>query len=339
MGVTYGFYNGKDRLYDARQLSEFFEGIILEGVIAGIGDLFTCRPIGGNDISIGTGFGYFKGFFVYNETSYTYNIPNNLFESYDKFTNIEISSNPQTEYPSGNPLDLGDIRVVGVSNSASSYGQCYIVIELDEINRLFNIKATKISEFNSNIQIPIALVYKDDNNYTRIQNLVGYSGKWRAPCDNGYFLDLEITGPNIIHSPTLSHNINNVYDYIHDSMYEFYCDYFDPAKSGSKTNEFTSLLNRLSWYLYHHDGGSSQYDKFVSFCDTRENKPTKIPVTLEANSYEKTITYTVSDNKIVTVESTSVVAIKNIKINPNSIYISYDKLTTSCKIFLIIHDA
>lgn len=337
MGVTYGFYNGKDRLYDARQLSRVFEGVVSEGIIAGIGDLFTCRSTGGNNILIGTGFGYFKGFYVYNETTYTYSISNDLFESYN-FSDIEISKNPQTEYPSGNPLDLGDISVVGISSSAR-YGQCYIVIELDEINRLFTIKAIKISDFNDNTQIPIAIVFRDDNTYTRVQNLVGYSGKWRAPCDNGYYSDLEIIGPNIIHNPIISHNINDVYDYIHDSMYEFYCDYFDPNKLGSKTDEFNSLITELSYYLYHHDSGPSQYNRFVSLLDLKETKPIIVPVTLEVNSYEKTIQYTVPDNKILTIESRRPISIKNIKINPNSVYISYSRLSTACKIYLIIHDS
>ena len=81
MSVTYGFYNGEDKLYDAGQLSKVFEGVLLEGIIAGIGNLFTCRYLNGNNINIGSGFGYFKGFYVYNLEDYTYNIPSNILTS------------------------------------------------------------------------------------------------------------------------------------------------------------------------------------------------------------------------------------------------------------------
>ena len=300
MAVTYGFYNGEDKLYDAGQVSKLFNGVLLDGIISGIGDLFTCRYLSENNITIGSGFGYFKGFYIYNTESFVYNIPSTIL-------------------PSG-------------------VNQCYIVIELVEIDRVFNIKAIKTNNFDDTNQIPIAIVYRNANGYIKIQNLVGYTGKWREPCDQDYFSDSEIIGPKIIHGSMARYHIKNVYDIIHESMYEFYCSYFDINKYGSKADEFNKMLSDWAYVLHHHDSGPSQYEKLVGLLDNKEDKPIAYPVTLEANSSSKTINYTMPDNKILSIESNSIVSITGVTINTNSIYITYNRLSKNCKIYLLIYE-
>lgn len=56
---TYGFYNSndKDRVYDAKDFSEIFNGIINDGVFMSVGDKFNVTPVsdqgGGATRSIG----------------------------------------------------------------------------------------------------------------------------------------------------------------------------------------------------------------------------------------------------------------------------------------------
>lgn len=62
MALEYGFYdsyNG-DRVYSARSVNEIFEGVITDGVYAGIGDEFAVKPSSGLQATIGTGRAWFK---------------------------------------------------------------------------------------------------------------------------------------------------------------------------------------------------------------------------------------------------------------------------------------
>lgn len=55
----YDSYNG-DRLYNAENMNDIFEGLITDGVYAGIGDEFAVRPGEGLQVMIGTGRAWYK---------------------------------------------------------------------------------------------------------------------------------------------------------------------------------------------------------------------------------------------------------------------------------------
>jgi hypothetical protein len=61
MALTYGFYNsvGSDRLYDARQLSSIFKGIISEGVFKSLGTKMAVAPSTGMNVLVGAGRAWF----------------------------------------------------------------------------------------------------------------------------------------------------------------------------------------------------------------------------------------------------------------------------------------
>lgn len=62
MAFSCGFYNSLngDRKYNARQVSELFDGIIRDGVYASIGDKFTVKQGTGMQITVGTGRAWFN---------------------------------------------------------------------------------------------------------------------------------------------------------------------------------------------------------------------------------------------------------------------------------------
>lgn len=61
MSFTYGFYNSKDgdRRYNASQISQIFDGVILDGVFMSIGDKFKVSAGTGMSVTVGTGRAWF----------------------------------------------------------------------------------------------------------------------------------------------------------------------------------------------------------------------------------------------------------------------------------------
>ena len=70
MALTYGFYNSvnKDRLYNATQFSQIFDGVINDGVYMSIGKKFMVRAAGGMGIFVGDGRAWFNHTWTYNDT-------------------------------------------------------------------------------------------------------------------------------------------------------------------------------------------------------------------------------------------------------------------------------
>lgn len=57
MAIKYGFFNsvGNDRTYNADDMSNYFEGLVSNGVYATVGDACIVRSLGGLTLSVGTG--------------------------------------------------------------------------------------------------------------------------------------------------------------------------------------------------------------------------------------------------------------------------------------------
>ena len=75
--VTFGFYNSvnHDRMYDATQFMNIFDGILIDGVFMAVGEHFAIRPRNGMTISIGTGRAWFNGTWTFNDTKLVGQIP------------------------------------------------------------------------------------------------------------------------------------------------------------------------------------------------------------------------------------------------------------------------
>ncbi|MGD7407461.1 hypothetical protein ACQCP7_25580, partial [Ralstonia pseudosolanacearum] len=57
MAITYGFFNSlnHDRRYDAGQISEYFDGLISDGVYESIGEALQVQAATGMNVNIQTG--------------------------------------------------------------------------------------------------------------------------------------------------------------------------------------------------------------------------------------------------------------------------------------------
>lgn len=73
MAWTSGFFNSVngDRLYNAKQMSEIFEGLITDGVYESVGNKMAVQPNSGMTIQIATGRGWFNKHWVNNDSEYT----------------------------------------------------------------------------------------------------------------------------------------------------------------------------------------------------------------------------------------------------------------------------
>lgn len=321
MAVTSGFFNAsnKDRYYSAKAISQIFDGVLSDGILNTIGDKFVCKVINNDGtISIGSGFGYFKGYYIYNPIKYNYKIPSNLINDGEESPSeyiLEITKEPQLDYPLNATLDLGNIIMSFTSpTQVSSVG---IVIELDERNRLFNIKAIDLDNFNPSIHMKIANVSKENGNLI-IENVVG--------CSDGTYLI-----PGILQRT-----------YIDDlkSKIDSRMSIFIPSFIDAKSTEFEDWLTNLEYYLYHHSSGPTQYQRFVSELDGKSNKKTIYRGSITRNSTSKVFTnITIQDDSCVTVESKPFdLDIKNIVINNQSHpVLYYEKASQSYDIRFIVY--
>lgn len=77
MALTYGFYNSYagDRKYDAMQVSELFDGLVSDGIIPNIGQLFAVTAGGGMTVNVGTGRAWFFHSWTKNDSIMTLDIP------------------------------------------------------------------------------------------------------------------------------------------------------------------------------------------------------------------------------------------------------------------------
>lgn len=78
MTLTSGFFNSSndDRLYDAIEMSRIFDGVILDGVFASIGDHLRVFAGTGMVLNVGTGRAWFNHTWTYNDALEPVTIPN-----------------------------------------------------------------------------------------------------------------------------------------------------------------------------------------------------------------------------------------------------------------------
>jgi hypothetical protein len=77
MAITFGFYNSVagDRVYDALQVSQMFDGVITDGVFVNIGDIFDVTDGSGMDVIVGTGKAWFNHTWTINDSALTLTVP------------------------------------------------------------------------------------------------------------------------------------------------------------------------------------------------------------------------------------------------------------------------
>lgn len=97
MALTFGFYDSlnHDRVYNAQQMSEIFDGIITDGVFANIGDQFHTVPGGGMRVLVESGRAWFNSTWTKNDVDIPLNIDSSdsLLERIDTVV-LEVNSDP-----------------------------------------------------------------------------------------------------------------------------------------------------------------------------------------------------------------------------------------------------
>ena len=70
MAITSGFFNSVngDRKYDATQMSSIFDGLIVDGVFASIGNAFNVKAAGGLNLTVDTGKAWFNHTWTLNDS-------------------------------------------------------------------------------------------------------------------------------------------------------------------------------------------------------------------------------------------------------------------------------
>ena len=83
MAVTYGFYNSinKDRMYNAIQMSQIFDGVINDGIYMSVLNHFAIRAGSGMGVIVGGGRAWFNHTWTYNDSDMILNIDESEFEA------------------------------------------------------------------------------------------------------------------------------------------------------------------------------------------------------------------------------------------------------------------
>jgi len=92
--ITYGFYNSinNDRVYDAKDMSRLFDGIINDGVFMSIGDYFFVTPGTGLQVVVGKGRAWFNSSWTHNDALLPL-VPDNPDLVLDRMDSIVIEIN------------------------------------------------------------------------------------------------------------------------------------------------------------------------------------------------------------------------------------------------------
>ena len=128
MSVTSGFFNSLngDRRYNAEQMSSIFNGIINDGVFASIGDGFTVKAAGSNNITVGIGRAWFNSAWLLNDAILPIEapIPEVVLERYDAVV-IEINYDQNVR--------SGSIKIVkGTPSSTPDYPEMANTVDVHQ---------------------------------------------------------------------------------------------------------------------------------------------------------------------------------------------------------------
>lgn len=356
MSVTCGFFNSinSDRRYDAHQISGAFQGALLNGVLSSIGNGFACQKIDDDHVRIRSGFGYFNGYYIYNTEEAILEIPEDVYpmlpitgirivpdsvqteypyagrldlgdirvEGITTLTRIDgiriVDGSVQTEYPYGGRLDLGDITVeaYGEDYEPTRLGDCYIVIRFLPADRKFDIEAISTGDYDPVNHYIIAICHNTYEGFS-VENRVGLEG--------GAGL---ITGINQVSY------IDDIIDYISSAETNGLTNW-----NTQKTEYWNYWLTNNAYYLHHQTGSTTQYTRLTNELRPKEDEP----IILSGTAMAKTTALQLSSDDEIPTDavidikhnSTNLI-INNITVEGNTITLEYDELSARCTIKAII---
>lgn len=300
MSVKSGFFNAinNDRLYDAPQIGQFFDGSLTNGVLSSIGKGFALSAAGGLAINIGSGLAYINGFYFYNSDDYEYTIPEEAFGTGEgAITGLEISEPPQTEYPVGNKLDLGFIKVDGLIVES-----CFLVIELDIVRRNIFFSYAPLNNAADN-QFPIAIISRDDD-FVSIEPLIG---------DN--------RGLGIVTGLLQIAYTNDLYSKMNTSYETFETEWLITL-----SNEFDAFME-INRYVLCHSDSSTQYSRFLEELDSKKNKAIVRKQSVSVGDTTKTFNMgtTITEDNVISLSFEEFgLIVTNISTNNTNIVVTFE---------------
>lgn len=134
MSVTYGFYNSLngDRKYDAIQLSNLFDGLIIDGIFASIGTCFVVNADTGINLNVGIGKAWFNKTWTYNDAIHPMEAPISevLLDRIDALV-IEVNTSEAVransiKFVQGTPSNSPVNPTLASGTTLNQYPLCYI---------------------------------------------------------------------------------------------------------------------------------------------------------------------------------------------------------------------
>lgn len=159
MAFSCGFYNSLngDRKYNARQVSELFDGIIRDGVYASIGDKFTVKQGTGMQITVGTGRAWFNHSWSLVDAEYPLTVDQSDL-ILDRIDAVVLEVNESTE--------VRDNSIKMVKGTAASSPQKPVMIDTEFVHQYplayISVKKGTTEITTANIEINVG---KDDCPY------------------------------------------------------------------------------------------------------------------------------------------------------------------------------
>lgn len=128
MSFTCGFFDSVagDRKYNATQVDEIFDGIIVDGIIKSRGQAFAITPVSNSmSINVGTGLAWFNNTWTKNDSTMTIRISasDNVYSRYD-LVYLEINKEDAVRTNSIKVL-LGDLSINPIRPTITNTQKCY----------------------------------------------------------------------------------------------------------------------------------------------------------------------------------------------------------------------
>lgn len=325
MSVTSGFFpiyeSVEDRKYDSRQISGVFQGLYLNGVSSVIGNGFSCKVIDKNNVKVSSGFGYFNRTYIYNDSDYIINIPDDFYPVKKRYVlrNLEVSNPPQLNYPYGNQLDLGDFKVDGLYEYEDLdiiYGECYIVIRYFERDRKYSIESILFDDYNPKTDYIIAVGLRNEDEF----KVLNTTGRYKSIhiIDPGTNKDtvISVKGPAFLPSINTELYLTDM-DSVIDETYDKYQETFEEGKVADYNIWFQTQQNILN---------DNQYVNLTNELADKESNLTVLFKNIDPGDTYKEFEYLKSSDVIVdTYTKPYGLYIKNIEETSNSIKVYFDK--------------
>lgn len=188
MSVHDGFFNAQngDRVYDADDMGNILDGIITDGVYATVGQAFEVSAAGASGVTVGSGRAWFRGKWIYNDTSLALPIG----------TTVPSTSESQLwdELPAAHPtLPRYDAVIISVGLAASVRA-----VQIKVKSGIAKASPVRPDMANSDtlLQKAIAYIYRPADSTTvtadHVSNVVGSSATPYAAFGNERLSDSEI---------------------------------------------------------------------------------------------------------------------------------------------------